>query len=304
MRSVHINQILAVTADLQRWDNLYGGGGMVRNAAARSLQWAAGLLRVDCQAPLRPELFAAVSRLGLVVGASAFDSYAHEDARRAFFFAANCAEEAGDWHLRAKTYSMLARHAVCTGDPDEGLTQAEKGLVRSDRLTATERAMLHTARARALAKMGNVKGTLTAVGAADDAFADASPDQDPPWMAYYDAAQHAGDTAHALFDLVILAGQDPGQTRQRLGYAVKGHGDAFMRSRALSRTKLASLTMAKGDPQQAVRIGHDALDEACHLTSKRAAEDLRQLAGFVTILYPGLPAASHHGTKKTWALSP
>lgn len=47
-----------------------------------------------------------------VVGASAFDTYHHEEATRTFRFAADSAEEAGHWHLRAKTYSSLARQAV------------------------------------------------------------------------------------------------------------------------------------------------------------------------------------------------
>ena len=75
--------------------------------------------------------------------------------------------------------------------------------MRSDRFTATERAMLHTARARAFGKMRDVANTLRAVGEADAAFEQSDPAQDPPWMAYYDYAQHHGDTAHALFDLVV-----------------------------------------------------------------------------------------------------
>ncbi|BFO16494.1 hypothetical protein SHKM778_28820 [Streptomyces sp. KM77-8] len=168
------------------------------------------------------------------------------------------------------------------GQPDDGLTHAEKGLVRSDRLTATERAMLHTARARAFGKMGNVRDCMAAVGEADEAFSRARPSEDPPWMAYYDEAQHNGDTAHGLFDLVILADQDPGRAARRLDAAVEGHSDAYKRSRAISRTKLAALIMAKGDPRQAAAIGHDALDEVGRLTSRRAVDDLRQLGAFAS----------------------
>ncbi|MEU9015074.1 helix-turn-helix transcriptional regulator [Streptomyces sp. NPDC048479] len=280
IRPLDIDQVLGVASSISRWDNSYGGGGMVRDVSSRAMQWAAGLLYADCPDVLRPDLFAAVSRLGIVVGASAFDAYAHDDARRTWKFAAECAEEAGDWHLRAKTYSFLARQAVWVGEPDEGLTHAEKGLVRSDRLTPTERAMLHTARARAFARMRNVRDTLAAVGQADEAFADRNAAEDPQWMAYYDDAQHAGDTAHALFDLAVFAGQDPGKAGERFWAAVQGHDPAFARSRAISRTKLASLMMATGDPRQAAVIGHDALDEVGRLTSRRAVDDLRQLGRF------------------------
>ncbi|WP_371790415.1 helix-turn-helix domain-containing protein [Streptomyces sp. NBC_01471] len=275
-----IDQVLAAATAISGMDNKLGGGGIVRDVAGSAMQWSAGLLQVRCAEHLRADLFAAVSRLGIVVGASAFDAYHHDEATKTFKFAADCAEEAGDWHLRAKTYSFLARQAVWIGAPDDGLTYAEKGLVRSDRLTATEQAMLHTARARAFGKMGNVRDTMAAVGAADEAFTRARPSEDPPWMAYYDAAQHNGDTAHALFDLAILAGQDPGRAAGRFNMAVKGHSDSFKRSRAISRTKLAALMMAKGDPRQAALIGHDALDEVGRLTSRRAADDLRQLGHF------------------------
>ncbi|WP_369165036.1 helix-turn-helix domain-containing protein [Streptomyces sp. AFD10] len=289
----HIDQVLAAATAISGMDNELGGGGMVRDVASRAMQWSAGLLQAQCPEHLRTELFAAVSRLGIVVGASAFDAYQHDEATQTFRFAADCAEEAGHWHLRAKTYSFLARQAVWIGAPDDGLTYAEKGLVRSDRLTATEQAMLHTARARAFGKMGNVRDTMAAVGAADEAFAHARPAEDLPWMAYYDEAQHNGDTAHALFDLAILAGQGPGRAARRFDTAVKGHTGPYKRSRAISRTKLASLIMAKGDPRQAATLGHDALNEVGRLTSRRAADDLRQLGRF---------ASKHRAIPEAWGL--
>lgn len=137
----------------------------------------------------------------------------------------------------------------------------------------------NSARARAFGKMQDVQGTLTAVGA-DDAFARSNPAEDPAWMHYYDDAQHHGDTAHALFDLSIHADQDPGRAAQGFATAVAGHGDDYARSRGISRTKLASLVMAKGDPVQAATIGHQALDDVGRLTSQRAADDLRELRRF------------------------
>src|SRR6266702_4079567 len=76
-------------------------------------------------------------------------------------------------------------------------------------------------------------------------------------MAFYDHAQHHGDTGHALFDLSIQGRRT--QAAQRLAYSVAHHAPAFARSRAISRTKLASLLMATGDPRQAAAIGQKAL---------------------------------------------
>jgi hypothetical protein len=287
-----LDQLSLIADAIYRWDNAQGGGGLVGDFASRSMEWAVRLLAVDCPTQLRPELLRHVARLGIVVGATHFDAYAHDAARVAFKVASECAEDAGDWWLRAKTYSFLSRQATWLGDPDEGLTYAEKGLVRSDRLTPTIQAMMHTARARAFGKMHDVQGTLAAVGAADDAFARSNPAEDPVWMHYYDAAQHHGDTAHALFDLSIHADQDPGRATQRFATAVAGHSDDYARSRGISATKLASLVMAKGDPMQAIAIGTRALNDVGRLTSKRAADDLRELRRFAA-RHRNLEEAAH-----------
>jgi hypothetical protein len=216
----------------------------------------------------------------------AFDAYAHDDARRTFRFGLACAEQAGNWHLRAGILADMARQAVWCGSADDGLTFVETALVRSDRLTATERAALNTMRARALAKLLRTQDALAAVGAADEAFGSSRPAEDPPWMAYYDHAQHHGDTGHALFDLSIAGTRT--EAGQRLAYSVAHHGEEFARSRAMSRTKLASLLMAVGDPRKAALVGHKALDEAASLRSRRAADDLRELYGF-TGRHPSIP---------------
>lgn len=275
---IEVEQLEDAAKRLSAWDHQMGGGGIVRQAAAAQLQWAAGLLHCPCPVSVRPQLFAAVARLAHVVGMSAFDAFHHQDARRAFLFATACAEESDDWHLRAKIFSMRARQEIWTGNPDLGLTYTELGLVRGDRLTATEQAMLLTAQARAYAKLGDVQATLRAVGRADECFALSNPDEDPPWMRYYDAAQHNGDTGHALFDLAVSVGFSPGRPAQRLHTAVEGHTDAYVRSRAISCTKLATLLMITGDPEEATALGHRALDEVGQLTSRRAATDMKDLA--------------------------
>ncbi|HEV2373583.1 MAG TPA: helix-turn-helix transcriptional regulator, partial [Streptosporangiaceae bacterium] len=173
-----IQQVRSAARIFTSWDHTYGGG-VVREAVTAQLRWSARLLETDCPERLRPALFSAVGYLSGVCGAMAFDAYAHDDARRMFAFGLSCAEVADDWHYRAKVLSLMARQATWCGQPDNGLTYAELALVRADRLTHTEQAMLHTARARALAKLGRVQETLAAVGRADEVFARSQPAADP-----------------------------------------------------------------------------------------------------------------------------
>ncbi|WP_049797259.1 helix-turn-helix domain-containing protein [Kribbella flavida] len=94
--------------------------------------------------------------------------------------------------------------------------------------------------------------------------------------------KHLGDTGHALWDLAVRQGKAEQEGAARLASAVAGHTETYVRSRAMSGIKLASLTMTVGDPQEAV-IGAQALKDARSLRSRRAADDLRDLARRATV---------------------
>jgi transcriptional regulator with XRE-family HTH domain len=273
-----IEQIRTAARVFESWSGTYGGG-LAREAVMGQLRWSACLLEATCPDLLRPGLLSAVGDLAAVAGYLAVDVGAHEQARRIYHFALACAEEAGDWPLRGEILSSMAKQAIWTGQPDEGLTLAEQGLVRPDRLTAAGRSRLHTDRGRALARMRRVNEALTAIGTADDHFAHFTPDNEPPFLAYYNDASHAQLTGLPLVDLAIL-GRDPGEATDRLAAAAAGYTDGYARARVLCRTKLASLTMATGDPRQAAAIGHAALDAAGTLRSRRVTDELRELARY------------------------
>jgi len=273
--ATEIEQTRTATLAFESQSRTYGGG-LVRDAVMGQLRWSAGLLKATCPDRLRPELFSTVGDLADMAGFLAVDAGAQEEGRRAYGFALACAERAEDWPLRAEVLSSMTKQAIWTGQPDDGLTLAEEALVRPDRLTAAVRALLHNDRGRALAKMHRVNEALTAIGTADEHFAHSNPDNEPPSI-YYNAARHAQLTGHSLVDLALL-GRDPGEAADRLAAAAAGFTDTDdTRSRAISLTKLASLTMATGDPLQAAAIGHAALDLTGTIRSRRAAEELREL---------------------------
>ncbi|MGH3976095.1 MAG: XRE family transcriptional regulator [Pseudonocardiaceae bacterium] len=277
--ATEIEQIRTATRAFNSWSRIYGGG-LIRETVMGQLRWSAGLLEAICPDRLRPELYSAVGDLADTAGYTAQEANAQEEARWVFRFALACAEQAKDWPLRAEILSGMAKQEIWIGQPDEGLTLAEQALVRPDRLTPSVRALLHTDRGRALAKMRRVNEALIAIGTADEHFAHSTPDNDPPFMAYYNAARHAQFIGQPLVDLAIL-GHDPGEATDRLTAAVAGHTDTDdTRSRAICLTKLASLTMVTGDPLQAAAIGHAALDIAGAIRSRRTAEELCELARY------------------------
>jgi hypothetical protein len=277
--ATEIEQIRAAKLVFQSWSLTYGGG-LARDAVLGQLRWSAGLLNATCPERLRPELFSAVGDLANTAGYMALDAGADEEARRVYSFALACAEQAKNWPLRAEVLGHMTVHAIRTGQPDEALTLAEQALVRADRLTAIQRSTLHTDRGSALATMRRVQEALTALGTADDHFAHATPDNDPPFLAvFHNPAVHALRTGGALFTLAIL-GHDPGAATDRLTTAGTGLTASHARPRAICQAELASLTMTTGDPIQAATIGHEAVDAASTIRSRRVTDRLRELSRY------------------------
>jgi hypothetical protein len=214
----HVAEVRAVAEEFRGWDARYGGG-LMREAAGAQLRHCAQLVKARCSEAVRPELLTAVGAFAETAGFMADDDYAHEDARRMYRFALACAEKAENWHLRAQILCSMAFQASWAGDPDTGLAYTESALVRADRLTATERAMLHNSRGRDLAKLGRVQDALRAVGTADQEFSHARPAEDGPWMASYTVIRHNGFAGNVLWELG-MQGQFAAETRDRLSTAI------------------------------------------------------------------------------------
>lgn len=284
--TLEIAQIRNAAKFYEGWDFAYGGG-IVREGVIAQLRWSAALLDAGCAPGQRDELFSAVGYLAHICAFMAFDDLASDDAKRMWRLGLACAEEAGDWPLRANVLSAMARLALWFGRHDEGLTLSELALVRADRLTRIQQAELHATKARFLAALRRRDDTLAVLEQADASFAEADRDEVPIWMTYYDDAEHAADTGHALFDLTA-ADHSPAPARERLSAAVEGHAhlEAFARSQALNQTKLATLVMTTGDPHEAGVLGLGALDLANGIRSKRLNAYLHELAG---------RARGHHG---------
>jgi len=275
VRPGDIEQVRSAARLFTGWSHAYGGG-IVREAVIAQLRWSAELLEASCPERLRPELFSAVGDLSGVAGFMAFDAYAHDDANRMFVFGLSCAEEAGDWHLRARLLTNMARQATWCDDPETGLTRTELALVRPDRLAASELAWVHAGRARALARLGRVQEAHRAILQADEAFGNRNISEDPPWMAFYTGAEHAGDTGLSLYEIGLhgTVVTDPGI---RLRAAVAGHSNGYVRSRAMGGVVLATHLVANGDPYEGIAMGNQALDDAQGLRSRRVTDQLRSL---------------------------
>lgn len=271
-----VEHVRASTRAVAMSENLFGGG-LSCEAGMAQLRWAARLLDAHGSGEIRNAMFEAVGNLSGVVAFSAFDIASYRAADQCFEFALWCADQGGSWPLRANTLSEMSRKAAHLGDLDGALSMIEFAQVRSDRVSATARAMMSTLRARLLAVTGRHAEALADVHRADAHFAAREPGDDPPWLCYYDEAEHEGSTGKALIPLA-LAGDRPEVAAPRLRAAILAHGDGYPRSRAFSRIRLATLTMTVGDPHEAAAIGRRAADEAAPLRSRRLVAELGRLS--------------------------
>ncbi|MGM1058459.1 helix-turn-helix transcriptional regulator [Saccharothrix sp. Mg75] len=270
-----VEQVKLMSGALASSENLYGGG-MAVEAGIAHLRWACRTLEAQSHPAVTSSLFEAVGNLAGVVAFSAFDIGDHTSASRCFRIALSCAEQGGSWELRAATLTDMARQAIYLRDLDEALSLIEFAQVRADRLTTTARAVTAVVRARVLAMLGRHDEARAEIDRADAYFAEHRAATAPPWLVYYDDAEHAGSSARALIP-VAVARKQPAEAAERLTTAIRLHSDAYPRSRAFSTTRLATLHMAAGDPHEAVALGQQAVAGAARFHSRRMNEELRVL---------------------------
>lgn len=270
-----VEHIRATTRAVAMSENLFGGG-LSCEAALAQLRWTGQLLHTRSKPDVYSATAEAVGNLAGVVAYSAFDIANHTAADRCFTFALWCADQAGSWQLRANTLADMARKAIYLGKLDDALSLIEFAQVRMDRLSATARAILCTIRARLLALTGRHHEAGDEVDRADEHFAQSDPGNDPPWLCYYNTAEHQGSTGKALLPLAH-ARSEPALSASRLRTAIDLQGSDYPRSRAFSRVRLASLLMSTGNLDEAIPLGHQAALESASMRSQRLLRELAAL---------------------------
>ncbi|MBF6355546.1 XRE family transcriptional regulator [Nocardia higoensis] len=275
-----IHNIRSITRSIASMENAHGGGSAAE-VAATQLAAVTPLLGGRVAPAARHALFEAVGNLSGIAAYCAFDIGAHATAERHLRFALWCADSAGSWNLRAATLADMARRSAYLGNDDGALSLIELAQVRSDRLTYTTRAMLSTMRAQFLSRLDRFDEASSEVARADEHFMQREPERDPPWMCYYDLAEHLGSAGKALIP-VAMACNDAEPAESRIREAIRLYGEQYPRSRVFSRIRLATLIMWIGDPRHATMTGMMAVEEGARFRSRRVRDELRGMADAAT----------------------
>lgn len=189
----HIREIVAL-------DNRFGGADLVKLSTRffRALHDQLGAGTYDPS--LERDLQSAAGELAEVVGWLAYDSEAHDLARRMNQESLYFARLAGDRVIELLTLQNSSMHAAAQGRPREALQIARSVLEGDYRLSPRLRALFLIRKARALAQGGG-ESALGLVSEIRSLFMDGVTDGDPAWAWWIDERELAWHEAMIQRDL-------------------------------------------------------------------------------------------------------
>ncbi|MFR9771205.1 hypothetical protein [Nocardia sp. SC052] len=274
----HVDQVRAWAGLFRAADD---AGLRVGDAMTTQLRTAVLFLRADMPSHVRTAMQSAVGTFFRVVGWAYFDRGQHDPARAHFHMGWQCAEQAGEWWLRAAILTCMARQAIFLGNADDALTMLGLASVRSDRISLLRRADIAAVQARAFGKLGNDIECIRAVRQAEQLFAEAAGQEHPDteyegFKGYYNEQLMNSDATHGLFELAYQRNIRTVNTVERLHAALK-LSDDHARSRQLNTARLAALQLRHGDLDEGVALGTRAVQGALGTTSARVLNELAKI---------------------------
>jgi transcriptional regulator with XRE-family HTH domain/tetratricopeptide (TPR) repeat protein len=303
--SADVTRLEGVTAHLRAIDHEYGGGAC-RDAVLAQVGWAQQLLRAAAAEDAERALHLAVADLHALAGWTSFDLGLLGPARRHFARALEHARFVDEPALVAKVLYCLGRLNVHHGWGGQALRLFQLGHVAAQQSgSARAVALLEANLAWAHAVVGDTRQALNSLGRAKDEYARSEPEAAPRWVTFFDSAELQALRATTLANLVDPTPAQRAEAIDRFWLSTALRELPLARPRAFELTALACLLCDTGDVDQAVRVGHQALDLAVQLRSQRVVDrfaslrtslqrhhgrsDVRDLAGRIDVLphYPG-----------------
>lgn len=288
--------LLESTAVMFReWDNQCGGG-LRRKAVVGQLHEVTDLLQEAHPECVARRLYRITADLAALAGWMSYDVGLQPTAQKYLVLALHAAREAGDRPLGAFILSSMSRQMIHLERPDDALELIHLAQYGSrESAGATTQAMLHALEARAYANMGQVNKCHRAVRLAEDAFADARPGEDPPWISFFNAAELHAENAHSYRDLAYVAGRSPtyaALAHPEMALAVEGFRDdrVHQRAYALNLVGMASVHLLMREPEEAADFTDRAITVATHVRSERVNTRIRTTTNTAARDFGDVPA--------------
>lgn len=248
-----------------RVDNSFGGAH-ARQALVRYLsQELPRLLRAGASDDVRTALYSAAGESTHLAAWMAYDSGLHGLAQRYFIQALGFADAAGDRLLGASVLDAMSHQASFLGRHREAANMARAAALGTQNAgTPLLLAHFHIMEARALARAGDVIECDRAMGNAVLEFERQRTEDNPAWLAYFDAAELSAEMAHCHRDL-----GRPDLAIECGTRALSSASGDYARSDFFVALVLADAHLDRGDVGAGCRVAAKALDVGQELDSAR-----------------------------------
>lgn len=249
------------------------GGHAVRDAVIAQLGWARGLLRAARTDTTSRELYGVVADLWSLAGWASHDVGLPGAAVGYLTHSMSAAAEIDDPMRTALAAEQIARVYLGQGDPGEALKMCQLASVAASRARVGQvDALVHSTTARAHADMGNLRQALDTLTVARAALENGSGEISQPRG--FDTAALGSESGRVLS---IAATHDASYAPRAIDAltAYTSTADPVrVKRRAVSSAQLAAVLFRAGQPADAVRTGHTALELAASVRSRRLTDHL------------------------------
>jgi transcriptional regulator with XRE-family HTH domain len=249
------------------------GGGAARDPALAQLGWAQQLLRAQIRDDAARALHVAVSDLHQLAGWTLFDIGMIGPARRHFTRALEHARFVDEPSLAAKALYCLGRVHLHHSWGGQAVRLFQLGHVAAQQSGYGRAvAMLDANLAWAASTVGDARQALTGIARARDEYGRAEQDEAPRWLTFFDSAELQALRGMALAYLPEPTPQQRAEAIERFSLSTALRELPMVRSRAFELIGLAWMLVEVGEIEQALHIGHQAVDLATQLRSTRVVD--------------------------------
>ncbi|MGW4443500.1 Tat pathway signal protein [Streptomyces sp. NPDC004682] len=249
------------------------GGGLYRSAIVAQLAEVARRIQDGVPPALKVRVFAATADLAALAGWVSHDCGRYAAAQRYWSYGIYAASEAGQPDRGVEIVTRMSHQMIYLGHPGDALGLL--GVAAGKASLPATRALVASQTGRVHAALGDGRQAERHLGAADALVADGLGGDVPEWVAYFDAAEHAGARAVSARDLRGIGRSRAASVHFAEALALRKPG--FERVRVMDRIGLAAALFDEGDPDQAAAAAQQALDEAARVDSTLVASRLNTL---------------------------
>ncbi|WP_254392448.1 Tat pathway signal protein [Streptomyces buecherae] len=252
------------------------GGGLYRPAIIAQLAEVARRIQDGVPASLRTRVFSATADLAALAGWVSHDSGRYPQAQRYWSYGIYAAGEAGQPDRGVEIITRMSHQMIYLGHPRDALGLLQVAAPKA-RLSAVK-ALVASQSGRVHAALGDEHLATRHLDQADGILAEGLGEagEVPSWVAYFDAAEHAGAKAVSARDLAER-GRPTGPASTHFETALALRGPGFERVRAMDAIGYAAALFDEGDPDRGAQAAHQALDDAARLDSALIAARINVL---------------------------